>query len=159
MGVSHLGRLIGTVAWVAVTAVAGVFAAILNEDGVAAIAVAVVGLIGILYANRRTVRRVETKVDETKDKLDTGVEKDIGYLLRDIAQTQEILSAQIHTNTKELLIMQGRQDSAQLHREAIDHKLDLHIAESGAVHRILLERTKQLTHLDEDGHPLPNPDG
>jgi hypothetical protein len=71
------------------------------------------------WAASRRVKRIE-------DKADTGNAKDIGTTVHDLAQTTEILSAQIHTNTKELLtISQGV--------EKLGDKLDEHMEPSNHV--------------------------
>ncbi len=49
----------------------------------------------------------------------TGNEKDIGVTVHDIAQTVELTSAQVHTNTRELL--------------DISSKLDAHLEETSAM--------------------------
>jgi len=70
--------------------------------------------------------------------MDTGNDKDLGATVHDIAQLQEIMSAQLHTNTRELLDLRERQIDAAEARVEIDRKLSDHITESNRVHDILL---------------------
>lgn len=75
---------------------------------------------------------------QNRRSIDTGNDKDIGTTVHDIAQMQEVMSAQLHTNTRELLNLREKQLDAAEHRQQIDAKLTEHIEESSRVHEILL---------------------
>jgi hypothetical protein len=81
---------------------------------------------------------VERKVDTSIEQTDTGNERKLGQYIHDMAQTQEILSAQLHTNTRELVMSSEKADQAvEVAREVeasvqnqtsrIEAKLDEHI--------------------------------
>lgn len=70
---------------------------------------------------------------DNRRKLDTGNDRDIGTTIHDIAQTVEVLSAQVHTNTKETL------DALEASKK-VTERLDDWIAESTHVHAELLRR-------------------
>jgi outer membrane murein-binding lipoprotein Lpp len=70
---------------------------------------------------------------ENRKRIDTGNDKDLGTTVHDMAQTVEILSAQIHTNTSETLAAREKAEQAVT-------RLDDWIAESTHVHAELLRR-------------------
>jgi hypothetical protein len=76
-----------------------------TEATVGLILVALIGAIGVWQGRRG--KRVEAKVDTTIANQDTANGKALGETVHDIAQTQEIISAQLHTNTRELLAVRS----------------------------------------------------
>ena len=102
----------------------------LGPGEVTTILVAIIGLIGLAMSNRHRSNKVEQKVDKVIDLSDTGNDKKLGTYIHEIAQLQEIISTQLHTNTKELLI--------------VAEKLDRHI-ESENPHRSTLPEVRDGT--------------
>lgn len=74
----------------------------------------------VTRANRRSLAAQD-------EMMDTGNGKDLGSTVHDIAQTVEILAAQQHTNTSELLTTQERvQSIGERLADWIDHSTDVH---------------------------------
>jgi len=96
----------------------------LSEASFALIIVAVIGAIAAVQSRR--ARRVESKLDRSIKDQDTANGKGLGETVHDMAQTQEIISAQLHTNTKEIVS----------HAET----LQTHIEESRQVHEAILAK-------------------
>jgi Na+/glutamate symporter len=96
----------------------------LSEATFGLIIVAVIGAIAAVQGRR--ARRVESKLDKVSEDQETSNGKNLGKTVHDMAQTQEIISAQIHTNTKEIVN----------HAET----LQTHIEESRQVHEAILAK-------------------
>jgi Na+/glutamate symporter len=91
----------------------------LTEATFGIIIVALIGSIGVWQGKRG--RRVETKMDQALTNQDTGNNKQLGETVHDMAQTQEILSAQIHTNTREVVVLSQKLDQ---HIDRHDQELE-----------------------------------
>ncbi len=86
------------------------------------IAVAAIGATGTLLValvNTFGIRKSRITAGVAAEQLDTGNEKNLGHTVHDIAQTVELIAAQTHTNTSELLNISG--------------KLDRHLEETSAM--------------------------
>ena len=68
-----------------------------------------------------------------RKRLDTGNGRSLGETVHDIAQTVEVLSAQVHTNTQETL------DALEASKKVAE-RLDAWITESSYVHAQMLKR-------------------
>lgn len=85
-------------------------------------------------SSRRSAKASEKVVEE----VDTGNGKKLGAAIHEIHQTVEVLSAQVHTNTKETLELSEKVDTHLEDFEMLNEKLDGHIEESTKVHERLL---------------------
>ena len=90
---------------------------------IAAASTITVGMLGYLGIKGQA-RRVAGAVQE---QMDTGNDKHLGETVHDIASMQEIMSTQLHTNTRELLGLSMKVDRLQIHHEAHALKLDDHL--------------------------------
>jgi hypothetical protein len=104
-----------------------VWAAVLQMMG--AVLVGLLVLTGVIYQSRKT-----------RGKLDTGNERDIGFTVHDMSQTQEIIQVQTRTNTKELL-------------EVIE-KFDAHLEDSKLAREELHQVRQNLEAHVDDVAPL-----
>lgn len=125
----------------------------LTEATFGLVIVALISVIGGIVTRQN--HRVEAKVSETLAKQDTGNDKGIGEVVHNIAQAQEILAAQLHTNTREILMVSAKADLAATQaltaakkaveveqrvtegHSRIEMKLDAHIAEASTMLSIL----------------------
>lgn len=89
-----------------------------SEASTALIVVAVISAVSA-WQGRRS-RRVERKVDQAIDNQDTGNGRNLGTTVHDLAQQQEVVLAQLHTNTRET-IEQGQALRDHLEASARDH--------------------------------------
>jgi len=96
----------------------------LSEASFGIIVVALIGAISVWQGRRG--RRVESKLDQVREDQETSNGMNLGETVHDMAQTQEIISAQLHTNTKEIVN----------HAET----LQTHIEESRQVHEAILAK-------------------
>ena len=89
-------------------------------------------------------RRNRAEVRDSAEQLSTGNGKSLGNTVHDNAQMLELLSAQLHTNTRELLMLAERQG-------ALSELLSLHVAEAAEVHQRLGDALARLEKGEADG--------
>lgn len=91
--------------------------------------IAFFGLLGVVLTAGATLIGVIYQARKTRSRLDTGNGRDIGTTVHDSAQLQEVLSAQVHTNTKELLSMSMSVTTLAERIERLAERLDRHMDE------------------------------
>jgi len=114
----------------------------ISEATFGVIIVAMIGAISVRQGRRG--RRVEAKVDQGLEQTSTGNGKNIGETVHDIAQLQEVLSAQVHTNTRELLVVSTKADKAAAKATLAAAKADLAAAKAEQLERIVNESSERL---------------
>ena len=90
-----------------------------GADNAVLVLIALIGsgaTVAVGLLNNRRIGQARTVAAVAADALDTHNGKSAGETLRDVWQTLEVISAQVHTNTTELLM--------------VSEKLDRHIEDS-----------------------------
>ena len=94
----------------------------------ATVAIGVLNFFAVLR-NRAVAGVAADKAAVAADQMQTGNEKNLGLTVHDMAQTVEVVAAQIHTNTTELLALHHKADRAFEVSRGVSEKLDRHLTE------------------------------
>jgi hypothetical protein len=77
--------------------------------------------LAVLRRTTRSAKNIDEKTDAIEEMLSTGNGRDIGNTVHDIAMMQQVLSAQNHTNTKEILyLVEVLQHCQEMHEDILE---------------------------------------